>query len=192
MCVCAFCVLYKTRVRDIPHSRSTQHIHVQGESSLPRVFAKRLVCTSRAVIPGQRDAIMQRTGHLPSLLSVPRSVPRRSPPPASSSPSASSIVSLTLKPLKRSHSRPCSLHRAVGSNHVRNASPRNAYIVAPRRSLISQPRSPLSPGCRGRSLGFSSRLRESWSRYGSWDSLGAQFAKFNENSFRSRDSRIVR
>lgn len=162
VCVCArFVCIQDTCARYSTQQIRTTHTRARGIQFAERVFAKRLVCTSRAVIPGQRDAIMQRTGHLPSLLPVPRSVPRRSPPPASSSPSASSIVSLTLKPLKRSHSRPCSLHRAVGSDHVRNASPRDAYIVAPGRSLISQPRSPLSPGCRGRSLGFSSRLRES-------------------------------
>lgn len=69
-----------------------------------------LVCASRAVIPGQRDAIMQRTGHLPPLLLRPLAVLRLPPRCPRASPR---LVSLTLKPLKRSHSRPCySLRRA--------------------------------------------------------------------------------
>lgn len=117
----------------------------------------------------------------PSSLTVPRSVLRPSPPPGPSSPSASSIVSLTLKPLKRSHSRPCSLHRAAGSNHVRlrNASPQDAYIVTP---LISQPRSPLSLGCRG-------RLPDDESSRDRRIRVQRQSAKFNERTHFTRETR---
>lgn len=79
----------------------------------------------------QRVAIMQRTGQsLPSRLSTFHcSCPAR--------PRASSIVPLTLKPLKRSHSWPCNFQRRARlllTDHVRlwNVSLPVAYIVAPR------------------------------------------------------------
>lgn len=90
-----------------------ENTRARGESSLPRVFAKR----AGVRVQGSDSRTTWRnyaTNWSPPSRSSP-------PPPRSSSVyllvalERPRLVSLTLKPLKRSHSRPCSLRRACRS-----------------------------------------------------------------------------
>jgi len=118
-----FCARYA-----IEYTRGRAHAHSE-ENPVCRGFLQNVpeLRASRAVIPGQRDAIMQRTGHSSSPPSPPRSLlpplpPPRSPsgcpPPAPSSSSSAIDCIVDLEALEEiTTPRPCRL--PPRSHHVR-------------------------------------------------------------------------